>query len=514
MPRFPEGFLWGGASAANQCEGAYLEDGKGLSVADVQTCGGMSGLPVDISFAPKSMERFLKKMRYVTYLTPEGEPGACVAFQPRTYPQSGTPCLIDGEYYPNHQATDFYHRYAEDISLMAEMGFKCYRMSIAWARIFPTGEEEIPNEEGLAFYDRVFDCCRAHGIEPVVTLSHYEMPLSLAQKMNGWADRRCIALFERYARCVLDRYASKVHWWLTFNEINSIVHGGFVNAGVFSANQTLWERASYHQMVAAARVVRYVHAHHPELRIGCMISYQPPYPASSKPEDNLEAVRSFDLSTNYYGDVMMRGYLPEYKQRELERMGIELPIESGDTDDLASGCADFVAISYYQTRMAIAVPEDTEMTMANLAAGYANPHLEKSAWGWPIDPMGLRYALNVLYDRYHKPIFVVENGLGAVDVLEDDGSVHDPYRVVYFQRHIEEMGRAIEDDGVDVIGYTPWGSIDLVSCSTGQMSKRYGFVYVDVNDDGSGTGERFRKDSFWWYQKVIATNGADLMPLE
>lgn len=510
MGMFPESFLWGGATAANQCEGAYLEDGKGLSVADVQTCGGKSSLTVQVPGVPPEIAKHYAKMRYVTYRDSAGEPGAAIPFKGSTYPTAGTPCVLPGEYYPNHHAIDHYHHMEEDIALLAEMGFKSYRMSIAWSRIFPTGEELEPNAAGLAFYDRLFDCCRTNGIEPVVTLSHYEMPLALACKYNGWADRRVIELFCRYATCVMNHFADRVAYWLTFNEINSIVHGGFANAGVFSSDPALVEAASYHQMLASACLVAWAHREHPSVQVGCMISYQPPYPASSTPEDNLEAVQSFDLSTNYYGDVMLRGYVPEYKLRDLARRGVTLPVIDGDAEVLAAGCADFVAISYYQTRLAIACPDGQDMTMANLAAAYANPHLEQSEWGWQIDPVGLRYALNVLYDRYHKPIFVVENGLGADDALEPDGSVHDPYRIAYLRRHIEEMGKAIAYDGVDVMGYTPWGCIDLVSCSTGQISKRYGFVYVDLDDEGAGTGRRYRKDSFYWYKKAIASNGEDL----
>ena len=512
MARFPEGFLWGGAVAANQCEGAWDEDGKGPSVADVQALGSTSRLQVNlpgIEQLPPKYQQLFRNMRLVSYVDGAGRPGGAIVFKTDTYPDSGTPQILEGEIYPSHRAIDFYHTYRSDLALMAEMGFKSFRMSLNWTRIYPTGMEEEPNEAGLAFYDDLFDCCRELGIEPVVTLSHYEIPLAMCQQMDGFASREAVACFERYARTVIDRYAGKVRYWLTFNEINSIVHGGFANAGVFSKDPVLLEHASYHQMLAAARVVAWAHEAHPEVRMGCMISYQPPYAATCSPEDNLEAVRSFDLDTNYYGDVMCRGYLPEYKLRDLARRGVALPVRAGDLEDLAAGTVDFVAISYYQTGLAAAHPEGMEMTAANLAATLANPYLEKSEWGWQIDPVGYRYSLNLLYDRYHKPIMVVENGLGAADAVED-GRVHDPYRIDYFRRHIEEMGKAIELDGVDVMGYMPWGCIDLVACSTGQMSKRYGFIYVDVADDGSGTGARIKKDSFSWYQKVIATNGEDL----
>lgn len=513
MSSFPDGFLWGGATAANQVEGAYLEDGKGLSVADVQIGPGCDYLPESMGSLPGGAKRQISRMRHIAYRTADGSVGMCLPFVRDTLPVRGVPTVEEGYNYPSHDAIDFYHRYESDIELFAEMGFNCYRMSIAWSRIFPTGAEEEPNEEGLAFYDRVFDCCRAHGIEPVVTLSHYEMPLALTEVWNGWADRRTIACFVRYARCVLDRYEGKVSRWLTFNEINAIVHTGFMTAGVFTGGEEELERAAYHQMVASAMVVAYAHEHHPGYQVGCMLNYQPTYAYSCRPEDNLEAVRSFDLRSNYYSDVMIRGYLPEYKLLDLERRGICLSVEEGDLATLERGTVDFVAISYYQTGLVAAVSDGLATTAGNMSEQLVNPYLKTSDWGWQIDPVGLRYGLNVLYDRYHKPIMIVENGLGAVDkVVEEDGArrVHDPYRVEYLREHIQAMRDAICEDGVDVIGYTPWGCIDLVSCSTGEMSKRYGFIYVDRSDDGSGTLERIRKDSFFWYKKVIAANGEDL----
>lgn len=507
--RFPENFLWGGATAANQCEGAYNEDGKGVSTSDVQTCGGMSNFDVKIEGLTSEMMKHYSKMRYITYKE-DDKPGACITIKMDTYPKKGKPSIVDGEYYPNHKAIDFYHHYKEDIKLFAEMGFKCYRMSIAWTRIFPTGEEDEPNEKGLAFYDAVFDECLKYNIEPIVTISHYEMPLHLSNSYNGWASRKLIDYFGKYVKAIFDRYQDKVKYWLTFNEINSIVHSGFMNAGVFSKDPATLEQASYHQMIAAAKVVSYAHAKYPQFEMGCMISYSPPYPYSPKPEDNLEAIQSFDIRTNYYGDVMNRGYLPEYKLKDLERKGIKLVREEGDDAILARGCVDFISISYYQTHMAIANPEGQKMTTANMMKAYVNPYLEKSDWGWQIDPLGLRYALNILYDRYHKPIFIVENGLGAKDVLEEDQTIHDSYRIDYLKKHIDAIGDAIAIDGVDIKGYTPWSSIDLISCSTGEIEKRYGFIYVDVDNAGNGSMKRYRKDSFYWYKKVIESNGEDL----
>ena len=509
MSKFPKDFLWGGATAANQIEGAYNVDGKGISTADVQTCGGNSSFTVEIPNINPDQKQFLSKLRQVTY-EKDGENGACLLVKMSTYPDKGTPKIMPGEYYPNHNAIDFYHNYKEDIKLFAEMGFKSYRMSIAWSRIFPTGFEDEPNELGLDFYDRVFDECIKYGIEPVVTLSHYEMPLELSNKWNGWADRRTITAFHKYATTVIDRYAKKVKYWLTFNEINSIIHSGFMCAGVFSNNEELLEVASYYQMLASAKITKYAHEYHKGIMMGCMISYAPPYPNSSKPEDNLEALRIFNLKTQYFGDLMVRGYIPNYKVKDFKRRGIELPIEEGDLEILKSGTVDYIGISYYQTNVAIAKPEGEEFTQANLTQHYVNPHLKKSEWGWQIDPLGLRYALNMLYDRYHKPIFIVENGIGANDELNSDGTINDPYRIEYFREHIKAIGDAIDIDGVEVLGFTPWGCIDLVSCSTGEMAKRYGFIYVDIDNEGNGTGKRFKKDSFYWYKKVIESNGSNL----
>ena len=509
MGRFPETFLWGGATAANQCEGAWDTDGKGVSVADVQTCGA-SSFRKELKGIPEEYKAFINAMRDVTYRDENGNTQACMTFRLNTYPESGTPVLADGEYYPNHKAIDFYHNYKEDIALFAEMGFRAYRMSIAWTRIYPTGLEDVPNEAGLQFYDNVFDELKKNAIEPVVTISHYEMPLVLTEKWNGWADRRMIDVFMKYVRTVFKRYEGKVKYWLTFNEINSIVHSGYANAGVFSKNRQLLEQASYHQMLAGALAVKEAHDNYPSYQIGCMISCMPPYAATCRPEDNLEALKSYDIKTNYYGDVMCRGYLPEYKLKDLERNGIHLIREDGDDEILKNGCVDFVSISYYQTGIAAAKTEGMEKATANMADTYRNPYLPKSEWGWQIDPVGLRFALNQLYDRYHKPIFIVENGMGSRDVLEADGTVHDPYRIEYLRQHLLAVADAVNEDGVNVMGYTSWGCIDLISCSTGEISKRYGFIYVDADNEGNGSMKRYRKDSFFWYKDVIASNGDSL----
>lgn len=476
---FPINFLWGGATAANQVEGGFGEGGKGLSIADMLTNGT------------------------------------------HTVPRQITAQTEQGCYYPNRIASDFYHHYQEDIALMGEMGFKVYRMSIAWTRIFPTGEEPVPNEEGLAFYDRIFDDLRARGIEPLVTLSHYELPLALTEKYNGWADRRLIDLFERYARTVFTHYKGKVRYWLTFNEINCgcLPLGNYMSLGIRNPgtrdflNQVddvpLRYQALHHQLVASARAVIAGHEIDPDMKIGNMIAMMPVYPYSCDPKDMLLYQKNWREINWYCGDVQVQGRYPYYAERFWQDNGICLQITEEDRQTLARGTVDFYSLSYYQTNC-ITTHNDVAQASGNLLGGAKNPYLQTSDWGWQIDPEGLRFTLNEIYARYRLPMIVVENGLGARDVLEPDGSVHDPYRISYLREHIACMRDAIELDGVDLFGYTMWGCIDLTSASTGEMGKRYGFIYVDSDDFGNGSFQRHRKDSFYWYQRVIATNGEDL----
>ena len=478
MSRFPEGFLWGGATSANQIEGAWDVGGKGPSVPDMCTDG-----------------------------TKEHPKRITTSIEPETL-------------YPTHEAIDYYHRFEEDIALFAEMGFKVYRMSINWTRLFPTGEEEVPLESGLEFYDRVFACCRAHNIEPMVTLSHYEMPYHLVEKYNGWAGRELIDFFFRYATCLLDRYHESVRYWLTFNEINTAVNrlGCVMQVGcakgyegpINDVPDRPQERfqALHHQFVASARVVAYGHEHYPGLQFGNMVSMAVMYPLTCNPADVLLAQRRTRNSSWFCSDVQVRGAYPSYARSLFSERGVELVLEPGDEEALRAGTVDFFSLSYY---MSFCVTADTGAARAkgNFAVGAVNPYLKTSEWGWQIDPDGLRYALNEIWGRYQIPIWVVENGLGAVDEVEPDGSIHDAYRIEYLRAHIEAMAGAIED-GVDLRGFTPWAPIDLVSASTGEMRKRYGFVYVDKHDDGTGTLVRSRKDSFYWYQRVIATNGEEL----
>ncbi|QAY63867.1 glycoside hydrolase family 1 protein [Xylanimonas allomyrinae] len=463
---FPPDFLWGGATAANQIEGAYAEGGKGLSVQDV---------------------------------LPHGLTG------PRT--PSPTPDNLKLE------AIDFYHRYAQDIALFAELGFTVFRFSIAWSRIFPAGDEAEPNEEGLAFYDRVLDELEKHGIEPLVTISHYETPLHLAEAYDGWTNRRLIGFYERYARVLFERYGSRVRYWLTFNEINSLVHAPFMSGAINTPADRLTDQqlyqAMHHELVASASATRIARELMPDARIGCMVLAMPTYPLTPAPADVL-AVMKADHANLVFGDVQVRGAYPGYFLRTLRERGIELDITDDDRATLAH-TVDFVSFSYYMSACESASP-DRAPGAGNIMGGLPNPTLEQSQWGWQIDPVGLRIVLNQFWDRWGKPLFVVENGLGARDelvVVDGVPTVLDDDRIAYLNDHLVQVREAIAD-GVDVLGYTSWGCIDLVSASTAQLSKRYGFIYVDRDDDGSGTLQRHRKKSFGWYAEVIRTNGASL----
>ncbi|MCW5951852.1 MAG: glycoside hydrolase family 1 protein [Propionibacteriaceae bacterium] len=468
QPRFPREFLWGGAVAANQVEGAYLADGKGLSIQDVLPRGGLAGGPTE-------------------------EP---------------TPDNLKLE------AIDFYHRYADDIALFAEMGFSVFRFSIAWSRIFPHGDEDTPNEAGLAFYDRVLDELERHGIEPLVTISHYETPLHLAKTYDGWTDRRMIGFYERYVRTLFARYGHRVKYWLTFNEINSVLHAPLMSGGIWTPKDQLspsqlWQ-ACHHELVASAAATRIARELAPEARIGCMVIAMPTYPLTPDPNDQI-AVMDADHVNDFFTDVHVRGAYPKYLDRYFAERGIEIEITDSDRETLTN-TVDFISFSYYMSMCETADPAKRVAGQGNILGGVANPTLPASEWGWQIDPQGLRWVLNRLWDRYQLPLFIVENGLGAKDQLaEVDGAltVLDDYRIAYLNDHLLQVAEALRD-GVEVLGYTSWGPIDLVSASTAQLSKRYGFIYVDRNDDGSGTLERHRKKSFGWYRDVIASQGGTL----
>lgn len=473
----PKNFLWGGAVAAHQLEGGWDADGRGPSVSDVLTAG-----TVDI-------------------------------------PRRITDGVVKGENYPNHTGIDFYHTYKDDIALFGELGFKCFRTSISWSRIFPHGDEAEPNEAGLKFYDAIFDEMLKHGIEPVVTLSHFEMPYGLAKDYGGWVNRKLIDFFVRYATTVMERYKNKVKYWMTFNEINnqantSIDIYGWTNSGIrFSQvddpKKALYQ-AAHHELLASALVVQKGHEINSNFKIGCMCSYVPVYPYSCDPEDVMLAHQSV-RERYYFIDVHARGHYGAYAKKAWARDGNGPVMEHGDEDILAAGKVDYIGFSYY---MSDAVKAGNVSTIKTVGGGnrysIKNPYVKSSDWGWQIDPVGLRYSLNTLYERYELPLFIVENGFGAIDKLEADNTCDDSYRIDYLRSHIEAMKKAVEEDGVELMGYTPWGCIDVVSFTTGELRKRYGFIYVDLNDDGTGTGNRYKKRSFKWYKQVIATNGEDL----
>lgn len=467
--RFPDGFLWGGAVAANQCEGAYNEDGKGLSTQDV---------------APHGIKGPITKE-----------------------PTSDNMKLI---------GIDFYHRYKDDIKLFAEMGFKVFRTSIAWSRIFPGGDEKEPNEKGLQFYDDLFDELLKYGIEPLVTISHYETPLHLSVKYDGWVNRDMISFYERYVRTIFNRYGSKVKYWLTFNEINSVLHEPFMSGGIYTDKSQLKKQdlyqAIHHELVASALATKIGHEMMPDSKIGCMILSMPMYALTSDPDDVIAAMKADHMNT-FFGDVHVRGEYPGYMKRYFKENDIQIQMADGDEELLKNHTVDFVSFSYYMSACEAADRLKAQAGEGNLMGGVTNPYLKQSEWGWAIDPQGIRYVLNQFYDRWQKPLFIVENGLGAVDELitEPDGTktVLDDYRINYLRDHLIQVREAIED-GVPVMGYTSWGCIDLVSASTAELKKRYGFIYVDRNDDGTGTLNRYKKKSFEWYKNVIGTNGENL----
>lgn len=486
MSVFKEGFLWGGAVAGNQCEGGYLEGGKGLSVPDMLLGGDVN--------------------------------------TPRTF----CPTIEEGVFYPSHEAIDFYHHFKEDIALFGEMGFKCFRLSINWGRIFPNGDDEEPNEEGLAFYDAVFDECKKNGIEPLVTLCHYEIPWAIVTKYGGFTNRKVIDLFVKYATTCFKRYKDKVKYWLTFNEINIAVMeptmGALYGLGYCSPKDlartercTIPElevpdqlrfEALHNEFVASAKTVIEGHKINPDFMIGNMICHITWYPLTPNPKDILECQRRDAICNDLCGDVQVRGEYPFFAKKFFDDLGIDSSFMNNE-EDLAiikEGTVDFYTFSYYMSNC-VTIQEGVDQVKGNMMGGAKNPYLKASDWGWQIDPDGLRYTLNLLQNRYPGvPLMVVENGFGAFDKVEEDGSIHDDYRISYFREHIKAMKEAVKD-GVNLIGYTTWGPIDLVSAGTGQYAKRYGFIYVNRHDDGTGDFSRSRKDSFFWYKKVCESNG-------
>ncbi|WP_125579871.1 6-phospho-beta-glucosidase [Lacticaseibacillus suibinensis] len=471
-------FLWGGAVAAHQLEGAWQAGGKGVSIADVMTVGA-HGVPRQI-----------------------------------------TAGVLPGQNYPNHTAIDFYHHYPEDVKLLGELGLKCFRTSIAWTRIFPNGDEDQPNEAGLQFYDDLFDALLAQGIQPVITLSHFEMPYHLVEAYGGWRSRKLIGFFTHFAEVVFNRYRDKVKYWMTFNEINNQnsldVYDLWTNSGIKpqadeNAERLLYQ-AGHYELVASSLAVQIGHRINPDFQIGCMVNMRPVYPASPAPQDVFKA--SCMMQANYwFVDVQVNGRYPNWLECYQSNQDFGLDITQEDLDVLAQGTVDYIGFSYYRSET-VTARADEPASYVTLGANHIveNPKIETSEWDWGIDPIGLRYGMNWFTDRYHVPLFIVENGFGARDTVEH-GQVHDPYRTQYLAAHIKQMKLAVEQDGVDLIGYTPWGIIDLVSAGTGQMDKRYGVIYVNKNDAGEGDLSRLKKDSFAWYRQVIASNGDKLDPV-
>ncbi|MBP1040019.1 glycoside hydrolase family 1 protein [Vagococcus sp. BWB3-3] len=479
--QFPKDFLWGGATAANQIEGAFDLDGRGLATSDMTIFDEGDGSDFTFDVGQEALTEYLA--------------------HPERYN------------FPKRRGIDFYHRYQEDIALFAEMGFKVYRMSISWSRIFPTGEELEPNEKGLAFYDKVFDELLAHDIQPLVTLSHFDMPLHLVQTYNGFESREVIAHFVRYAEVLFKRYQHKVKLWMTFNEINMVLTSPYTCSGVISENSELSDyqlkyQATHHQFIASALAVKKCHEIIPDSRIGSMMCRLENYAESTKPADVLQTLHE-DHFNYFYSDVQVKGEYPYYMTRFFQDYNIEIKMEADDLAILKDGVVDYLSLSYYMTYVMRDRGEEKPQPNGSLIATIKNQHLASSEWGWPIDPVGFRITLNRLYDRYGVPLFIAENGLGAKDVVAADGSVNDDYRIDYLSQHIEQMREAVAD-GVDVFGYTTWGPIDLISSSKSEMSKRYGFIYVDQDDYGNGTLARSRKKSFDWYKQVIASNGDQL----
>lgn len=489
--KFKENFLWGGAVAANQCEGAWNIDGRGPTLTDVALCGNAN------------------KLRMVSYLDKNNQP-QLMPKRAAKLPEGAHYAILDDQYYPNHEGIDFYHRYKEDIALFAEMGFKVFRMSISWSRLYPKGDEKEPNTKGITFYHNVFKELKKYNIEPLVTLCHFDTPLYLEEYYGGWNNRKLIEFYDRFARTCFEEYKDDVKYWLTFNEINGPLlvlenkHKSKHQIGYQEIFQSL-----HHQFVASSHAVKMAHKINSENKIGCMICGITYYPATCDPQDILLNRHVWEQAIFYCGDVQCYGEYPVYAKRLWKKYNVEINITEQDKIDLKQGCVDMYTFSYYHSNLVTNHEITTGVSGNNTSISAKNPYLSYSDWNWASDPMGLRYYLELIYDRYKIPVMIVENGLGAVDHLEADGSIHDPYRIDYIKKHIIEMSKAIED-GVDLIGYTVWGCIDLVSSSTGEMKKRYGLIYVDRDDEGNGTLNRYRKDSFFWYKKVIESNGEDI----
>lgn len=485
--KLPQGFLWGGATADFQYEGGFNEGGRGILSRDYETAGSKA------------------QPRHHTLQDAKGnliEPKSSF-FDADSVPAAAQPVFLEHQYYPSHQAVDFYHHYQEDIKLMAGMGFNVFRFSICWSRIFPTGEEEQPNQAGLQFYDDVINELAKYQMEPLITICHDELPMNLAQKYNGWASTKVIDYYVKYARTLFEAFGDRCRYWLTFNEINAV--RGFGPTGVRQASGQQRYQAAHNMFVASAKAVQLGHQLMPQSQFGAMYAMSGLYPATCKPEDVFWQLQE-RRENWYFIDVMSRGYYPNYAPEIWRHHGFQqLNITAADREILQAGQLDYIAFSYYRSNTTQAHDEWFNV------GGHANPYLPTTPWGWPVDPLGLRYCMNEIYDRLQKPLFIVENGLGAVDQADEHDYVVDDYRIDYLKQHLTAMAAAINIDHVPCLGYTMWGPIDLVSLSTGEMKKRYGLIYVDMDDQGQGTLNRTPKKSYYWMKKIIATNGAALV---
>ena len=480
---FPEKFLWGGALSGCQAEGAWNVDGKTMTIPEVMK---LQIPDHKVTRQPKiTMEDIREAEKSDDVIT-----------------------------YPKRHGIDFYHTYKSDLKLLAGMGMKAFRYSFSWARVFPHGDDEKPNEKALAYYDDLIDTIIENGMEPVMTISHFDFPVYLVEKYGGWYNRKLIDFYVTYAELLLRRYSGKVHYWVTFNEINMSLKAGPKTLGILDNGQENYEemlfQGLHHQFVAAAKVTKIAHAIDPDNKIGCMDAYFLTYPYSCRPEDDYTAKQEDRMKNLFFYDNLNGSPYPYYSKAYFSKNGIHLQIEEGDLELMEKYPADFIGLSYYNSLVTAADKSNLDLTSGNVTTAFKNPYLKANEWGWQIDPIGLRNSLNVLFDRYHKPLFILENSSGFIDQLTEDKKVHDPYRVAFLREHIKAMMAAVTEDDVDVIGYTMWGPIDMVSSSTSEMTKRYGFIYVDLDDYNKGTGNRYLKDSYDWYRKVIESNGAEL----
>lgn len=485
--QLPKSFLWGGATADFQFEGGYDEGGRGLSTHDFETDGNQ------------------ENPRGITYRMPDGTTGRVPSsfFYAKPLPDGAVPAFVEGEYYPALKAVDHYHHCREDLELLAGMGMNVYRFSICWSRIYPTGMEEEPNEAGLSFYEQIIDGCLELGMEPLVTIHHDVLPFALAEKLDGWSSRETIELYLRYCHTLFERFGTKVKYWLTFNEINAV--RGYAACGTHKCDDNTHYNAIHNMFLASARAVVMGHEMMPGSLFGTMYASSAFYPATCKPEDVFAQMQK-RRRTYYYIDTMARGHYPAYAQNIWDRLGITIDWQDGDKETLAAGTLDYVSFSYYRSNT---ITPDSPFA-DTVMGGEGNPYLKVTPWGWGVDPLGLRYVLNEFYDRYEKPLFVVENGMGAIDEADENGYVEDDYRIDYLRDHLRALMEAVNIDHVECLGYTMWAPIDLVSLSTGEMAKRYGFIYVDMDDKGNGSYKRSKKKSYDWMAEVIATQGESL----